>query len=147
MGGRIKLSKTETFLLALTAQAAKNRGVTVKTSGLFGSAQESASVTQPAVSDQTNDSSWYNWTGDWWNGFFSTDDTEYYQASDTAAYARKESHSEDENTGFSLGKLIFFAVVLMIISNRRKAKGKSGLGLFGWIVAGKGLKELMKGRR
>lgn len=35
----------------------------------------------------------------------------------------------------------------MIISNRRKAKGKSGLGLFGWIVAGKGLKELMKGRR
>ena len=135
------------FLLALTAQAAKNRGVTVKTSGLFGSAQESASVTQPAVSDQTNDSSWYNWTGDWWNGFFSTDDTEYYQASDTAAYARKESHYEDENTGFSLGKLIFFAVVLMIISNRRKAKGKSGLGLFGWIVAGKGLKELMKGRR
>ena len=147
MGGRIKLSKTETFLLALTAQAAKSRGVTVKTSGLFGSAQESASVTQPAVSDQTNDSSWYNWTGDWWNGFFSTDDTEYYQASDTAAYARKESHYEDENTGFSLGKLIFFAVVLMIISNRRKAKGKSGLGLFGWIVAGKGLKELMKGRR
>ena len=135
------------FLLALTAQAAKSRGVTVKTSGLFGSAQESASVTQPAVSDQTNDSSWYNWTGDWWNGFFSTDDTEYYQASDTAAYARKESHYEDENTGFSLGKLIFFAVVLMIISNRRKAKGKSGLGLFGWIVAGKGLKELMKGRR
>ena len=73
------------FLLALTAQAAKSRGVTVKTSGLFGSAQESASVTQPAASDQTNDSSWYNWTGDWWNGFFSTDDTEYYQASDTAA--------------------------------------------------------------
>ena len=46
------------FLLALTAQAAKSRGVTVKISGLFGSAQESASVTQPAVSDQTNDSSW-----------------------------------------------------------------------------------------
>lgn len=135
------------FLLAMTAQAAKNSGNAVKTSGLFGSAKESTAASQPATGSQTIDSSWYNWTGEWWNGFFSNDDTAYYQAGTTAAYAQKDSRYEDENTGFSLGKLIFFAVVLMIISSRRKAKGKSGLGLFGWLVAGKGVKEMMKGRR
>ncbi len=131
------------FLLAMTAQAAKNSGVTVKTSGLFGTAAQSSVQTESAESTKS-DSSWYDWTGDWWSGFFSTDDTEYYQNSSLEFLPEKQEHY-DNGSGFSIGKLIVIVLILWFILRRRKAKGKNGLGLLGWLVAGKGVSEVMKG--
>lgn len=124
------------FLLALAAQAGKAQGVTVKTSGLFGTAQDTTSA------NNTQTGGW-NWSGEWWNGFFSSDGAEpQYDAFDDD---RSQYYYEESTTGFSMGKLIFIAVVLLIIVKNRRAKGKAGLGLLGWMVAGKGAKEMMKG--
>lgn len=125
------------FLLALAAQAGKAQGVAVKTSGLFGTVQDT-------VSANTQMGGW-NWSGEWWNGFFSSDGAErQYDAFDDD-FDQYDYYYEESTTGFSMGKLIFIVVVLLFIVKKRRAKGKSGLGLLGWLLAGKGVKEVMKG--
>ncbi len=103
------------FLLAAGAQAARAQGTSLNTAGLFGTSEVSGTSQQSSSSGN----SWYNfgsWTGNLWNGFFSSEDL---NDPDTTSY----SFDYDHDSGFSPGKLILIVAVLFIIlRNRRRRK-------------------------
>ncbi len=114
------------FLLAVSELLARSMGENLNTGGLFG--------TEVTVKNEVFD----NWSGNWWEGFFAEvveedDWGEEEYAGDTYYY---EAY---EDTGIS--RLAIIAIVLVFIVSRRKKKGKSGLGLIGWLLALSGFKE------
>ena len=127
------------FLLAAAQQAARVDGITLNTSGLFGT-----SVVQNAAQGSNSTSSngsWYNfnsWTGDLWSSFFSDDELNEPQEHD-------QSYTYESGSGFSMGKLILILAVLFIIVRNRRRNGKSGLGLLGWLTVGAGARHIMHG--
>lgn len=131
------------FLLASASQIARASGVELNTAGLFGTSQSqnnAASGTSGSTASSGN--SWYNfssWSGDIWSSFFSDDELTHQDTSYDVDY------EYEHDSGFSTGKLILILVILFIIIRNRRSKGKSGLGAAGWIAAGAGAKEVMRG--
>lgn len=129
------------FLLAAASQVARANGSTLYTGGLFGTASGSGSNTAVVQQDDFS-----NWRGNWWDGFFAGNGAEYadsYSGYDPE-FDYGYSYEDDYEESFGFGKLIFLAIVLWIIIKNRQRNGKRGLGLFGWIVASKGMKEFSR---
>ena len=125
------------FLLAASAQIARAQGETINTAGLFGSTQQSATSQQN--SNSSSSGSWFtSWTGNNWSGFFSDSDlNDFTQGA--------EDYEYEGGSGFSVGKMILIVAVILIILRNRHRKGKSGLGAAGFVAAGMGAKEVMRG--
>lgn len=129
------------FLLAVTDHAARAQNTSINTNGLFGTQVQN-------VSQQSANTIFDNWNGQWWSGFFaeeSEDEDIVDRFMDDDSY--EVYYEAEADGGFSIGKLAIIAIVLVFISSRRAAKGKKGLGAAGWIVAGMGAKEVMKGAK
>lgn len=117
------------FLPALAAELSKARGKTVDTTGLFGLA---------STSTQQRSQAW----------------TERPQAT-SAPTAAQRFTQEDEESGFSLGKVFLTVFLLMVIfgnsgrARRRGNPGGCGCGCapFSSILAGLGLWKLWGGKR
>ena len=124
------------FLLSVASQAARASGETISTGGLFGTESQANNHTEVAPYDDFAD-----WGGNWWQGFFAGNSAE---SIDQYSNYDADYDESDYNSSPGFGRLIFLAVVLLIIVNNRRKKGKSGLGLFGWIVASKGIKEFSR---
>lgn len=130
------------FLLAAAAQIARFNGSSLNTAGLFGTAASSGASANTAT-QSSNASLFSNWSGNWWNGFFSDDDWE--DTTDWDFSTASQQNDFEERSGFSFGKLIVIAVILWLIVRNRRRKGKSGLGAAGWGAAAVGAKQVMKG--
>ena len=127
------------FLLSASSQIARGMGETLDTSGLFGSKESTGSA---AGSSSANGSSsgQQSWTYNLFSGFFSDDDL-----NDPYIGENGNTHSYESDSGFSMGRFILIAVVLLFIIRGRKKKGKSGLGPAGWMTLGLGARHMMHG--
>ncbi len=96
----------------LTSQLARAKGETVSTDGLFGSA--SAPAQQPQALTEIKSG-----IDDLWNSLFSYE----YEQADTQAVAQEDAFNrEDESTGFSMKRLIIFAVIVYFLFFRKKRR-------------------------
>ena len=131
------------FLIAVASQAARTAGKTLNTSGLFGTGQGQVSAAQngSGVSSGNGWTNFASWTGDLWSSFFSDDEL---NDAGSAGYD-SDYYEYESDSGFSLGRLILIAIVLLFIIRGRQKRGKSGLGLLGWLTAGAGAKQVMNG--
>jgi len=119
------------FLLSVSAQIARGMGENLNTGGLFG--------TEETVKSEVFD----NWSGNWWEGFFAdvVGDDEWDGAPEYAGDTYYYEAYEDDT---DISRLAIIAIVLVFIVSRRRKKGKSGLGLIGWLLTFSGLKEVRK---
>lgn len=127
------------FLLEAAARVAQAQGKTLNTAGLFGT-EQTGTASGAATTDNSSWSSFTSWTGDLWSSFFSND-----ELNDASSQNYSENYDYDNDSGFSVKRLVLIAVVLYIILRGRKKQGKSGLGILGWGTVGLGAREVMKG--
>ncbi len=124
------------FLLETASQAARATGKTFNASGLFGTAQSAPSSSGSSSSGWT---SFSNWTGDLWTSFFSDD-----ELNDLSGQNYSQDYEYENDSGFSVSRLILILAVLFIIMRSRRRQGKNGLGILGWGTAGMAAREAMK---
>ena len=124
------------FLLETASQAARATGKTFNASGLFGTAQSAPSS---SGSSSGGWSSFSNWTGDLWSSFFSDD-----ELNDLSGQDYTQDYEYENDSGFSVSRLILILGVLFFILRSRRRQGKSGLGILGWGAAGMAAREAMK---
>lgn len=128
-----------TFLQSAGERIAQSSGHEFTAAGLFGT---------EAVREDSK-SAFENWKGAWWEGFFGESGSEY-QPDNREESSDVDDIRDEEDSGFSVGKLIFIVIVLSSVVKKRRRAGKSGLGLIGWVFTVIGAKEigkLFRGRR
>lgn len=101
------------FILGAATQIARTNGTSLNTAGLFGTetqAQNSGSSSGSTVFTT-------NLTGNWWNSFFSNGQVEEYEYTQPTSYTLYET--DGGSSGFSFGKVILIAVVVMFFIRTR----------------------------
>lgn len=103
------------FILGTANQVARNNGTILTTAGLFGTETQ----TQSSSSSTGSNLFTTTLTGNWWNSFFSNGQVEEYEYTQPTSYTLYES--DGGSSGFSFGKMIIIAlVVLFFIRSRAK---------------------------
>lgn len=117
------------FMLSAAKEAARAKGESIDTAGLFGTQKA-----QSAQAEQSSGEASFTapQAGEWWSGFFSGDESIIYKNADGTyssglnSIAKTQDDKDDNDSGFSFGKLIVILLIISLLSKKKKVKRNPG---------------------
>ena len=104
------------FLLACAQQVSRGWGEELDCSGLFGTADAAAAVSDNSSANSSQNQ--HSWIYSPFSGFFSDNDLNDLYTGDSG----QDSVQYDDGSGFSIGKMILIFIILSVIMSGRKKR-------------------------